>query len=172
MKILKIITYTSTVAVLTGMPFLTQRVHAGPMPVLGQISIQLGRPQQPAPPPPPQYQSNWNDDQKRELRHIYYRLEHANADYEGHRANALREIRHAAEAMGMDLHGSGYAQQWQGSPNYGGYSQQTESQEWSDNALRHSRDRLRELANGIQDDQIRHRLFDAVHELDRALEVR
>jgi hypothetical protein len=134
------------------------------MPVLGQVSIQFGRPQ-------PQYQSSWSDDQRRELRHIYYRLEHANRDYDGHKENALREIRRAAEAMGMDLHGEGYARQWQGSEGYGGYRHEAESQEWSDNALRRAHDRLRDLAESTQD-PVRHHLFDAVHELDRALEGR
>ena len=166
MKIRKIIGYTSTIAAVAGMPFLAQRVQAGPVPVLGQVSIQLGRPQ----PPPPQYQPNWSEDQRRELRHIYYRLEHANKDYDGHLANAQREIRRAAEAMGMDLHGSGYSQQWQGSPNYGGYGQHPESQEWSDNILQRAHDRLRDLANSTQDPVRRH-LYDAVHQLDLALQV-
>lgn len=166
MKIRSIVGYTSTLAVLAGLPLLPLSTQAAPM--LGQVSIQFGHPQQP--PPPAQYQPNWNDDQKRELRHIYYRLEHANQQYDGHKAAALREIRHAGEAMGMDLHGQGYSQQWEGSQGYGGYNQQTQSQEWSDNALRHSRDRLKELAESTQD-PVRHHLFDAVHELDRALEV-
>lgn len=167
MKIRSIITYTSTMAAIAGLPFLTQSAKAGPTPLLGQVSIQFGHPNQP---PPQQYQSNWSDDQKRELRHIYYRLEHANKDYQGHRADALREIRHAAEQMGMDLHGQGYAQEWQGSQGYGGYNQQTESQEWSDNALRHARDRLSDLANSTQD-PVRHDLKEAVHHLDMALQV-
>jgi hypothetical protein len=173
MKIRTIITYTSAVATLAGMPFLTQSVQAGPMPVLGQVSIQFGH-QQPQPQyqpsPQSQYQPNWNDDQRRELRHIFYQLEHANKDYQGHRDNALREIRHAGEAMGMDLHGPGYDRQWQGSPGYGGYGQQqTESQEWSNDTLRRCRDRLRELARNTED-PVRHQLFDAVHELDMALQ--
>jgi len=122
MRIRRLITYALTVAAVGGVSF----------PLFGQVTLHFGLQQQQQPPPPPQqyqqqqpqYQSNWNDDQKRELRHIYYRLEHATSGYDSHRENALREIRAAAEEMGMDLHGSGYAQQWQGSPGYGGYGQQ------------------------------------------------
>src|SRR5579884_482428 len=160
MKIRTIINYTSTVAAIAGLPLLAPSVKAAPTPLLGQISIHLGNNQ---PPPPSQYQPSWSDDQRRELRHIYYRLEHANKDYEGHRSDALREIRRAAEQMGMDLHGQGYAREWEGSQGYGGYNQQTESQEWSDNTLRHARERLRELAESTQD-PVRHHLFEAVHD--------
>jgi hypothetical protein len=181
MKIRGFITYASTVAALGGGLFLAQRVQAGPM--LGQVSIHLGHEQQqPQPPPPPpqyqqqqpRYQPNWNDDQKRELRHIYYRLEHATEGYGGHRENALREIRNAAEIMGMDLRGSGYAQQWQGSPNYGGYGQygqQPQSEEFSEDAIHRAHDRLIDLARNTGDPVRRH-LVDAARELDMALLAR
>jgi len=174
MKIRRIITYASTVSALAGGFFLAQRVQAGPM--LGQVSIHLGHDQQQQQPqyqqPQQQYQSNWNEDQRRELRHIYYRLEHATRGYDGHRENALREIRNAAELMGMDLRGSGYAQQWQGSPNYGGYGQygqQPQSEEFSQQTLQRSRDRLMDLAHNTGEPVRRH-LFDAAHELDMALQ--
>jgi hypothetical protein len=168
MKIQRMISYASIVAALAGVSF----------PVLGQVSIQFGheQQQQPIPPPPqqyqqqPRYQSNWNDDQKRELRHIYYRLEHAaqGQGFDGYRENALREIRTAAEIMGMDLRGSGYAHQWQGSQGYGGYGQQPQSEESSEQTLHRAHDRLIELARNTGDPVRRH-LVDAAHELDKAL---
>jgi hypothetical protein len=170
MKIRRIINYATIVAALAGVSF----------PVLGQVTFHFGPQQQQQPPPPPpqyqqpqqQYQPNWNDDQKRELRHIYYRLEHATRGYGGHRENALREVRTAAELMGMDLRGSGYSQQWQGSQSYGGYGQygqQPQSEEFSQQALERSRDRLMDLAHNTGDPVRRH-LFDAAHELDMALQ--
>ena len=164
MKIRTIFSYTSTVAALAGMPFLAQRVQAGPIPLLGQVSVRFGAPQS-------RYQPNWSDDQRKELRYIFYQLEHANQNYLGHRANAMREIQRAGEAMGMDPHGPGYAPQWQGSPDYYGGYVQPERQDWSDNNLRRCRERLMALANTTQDPVRRH-LFKAVHELDRALRVR
>jgi hypothetical protein len=176
MKIRSIITYTSTIAALVGLPLLSQRVEAAPMPFLGQVSIQFGHSQPQPPPetqpaPEAQYQPNWNDDQRRELRHVFYQLEHATGDYEGHRNNAMHEIRHAGEAMGMDLHGPGYARQWEGSPDYGAYDRQPESQEWSDNTLRRCRDRLSNLADSTGE-PVRHHLREAAHELDKALDAR
>lgn len=167
MKIRTIISSATMVAALAGVPLLAPSLQAGPM--LGQVSIQFGRDRDERP-PPPRYQPSWSEDQRRELRHIFFRLEHANRDYDGHRASAMREIREAAEAMGFDLHGAGYAAQWQGSPTYGGYGE-GQSQEWSDNVLRRSRDRLSELANTTEQ-PVRHELYEAVRELDRALEVR
>jgi hypothetical protein len=161
MKIRRIISYASIVAALAGVSF----------PVLGQVSIQFGHEQQQPryqQPPPPRYQPNWNDDQKRELRHIYYRLEHANQSFDGYRENALREIRTAAEIMGMDLRGSGYSQQWQGSQGYGGYGQQPQSEEFSEQTLHRAHDRLIDLARNTGD-PVRHHLVDAAHELDMAL---
>ena len=163
MKIRPIIRYASIVGALAAMPFLAQSVQAGPVPILGQVNIQIGKPK-------PEYRPHWSDDQQKELRHIYYRLEHADRDYAGHRDSALREIRTAAEEMGMDLHGAGYAQEWQGTRSYGGYGEQAERQEWSQDALRRSHDRLKELANSTED-PVRGHLLDAVHELDMALEV-
>jgi hypothetical protein len=161
MKIRRIISYATIVAAFAGVSF----------PVLGQVSIQFGHEQQPPPPQyqqQPRYQSNWNDDQKRELRHIYYRLEHASQSFDGYRENALREIRTAAELMGMDLRGSGYAQQWQGSQSYGGYGQQPQSEESSEQTLHRAHDRLIDLAHNTGDPVRRH-LVDAAHELDMAL---
>jgi len=168
MKFSSMVSYTSALAALASMPLLTQSIQAGPNPILAQVPAYLG--DQPRP-ERTDYHSNWSDDQRRELRHIFYRLEHANRDYEGHKANALHEIQEAAEAMGMDLHGSGYAQQWEGTRGYGGYDQQTENQAWSDDTLRRCEDRLKDLANDTQD-PVRHDLFEAAHELDRALDSR
>lgn len=163
MKIRSIVSYTSTVAALAGMPFLVQRVQARPIPMSAQIpTVQFGNQQE-----QPQEQSSWNDDQKRELRHIYYRLEHASGDYEGHRSNALHEIRRAADEMGMDLHGSGYTMQSEGSQGYGEYGQQPERQELSGDALQRTHDRLRDLANSAED-PVRQHLFNAAHELNMA----
>ena len=159
--------YTSTLAALAGMPLLVQSAPTTPTPTLGQSSVDFD---QHSDYRPAGYQSNWNDDQRRELRHIFYQLEHANRNYEGHRANAVNEIRRASDEMGMDLHGTGYSMQWQGSPNYGGYDRQTETTAWSDNSLRRCQDRLRDLANSTQD-PVRHHLYNAIHELDRALDV-
>ena len=180
MRIRRIITYASTVAALGSVFFVAQRAE-------GQVSIQFGHQEQQQPryeqQQPQQYQSNWNDDQRRELRHIYYRLEHATQGFGGHRDNALREIRRAAEQMGMDLHGSGYARQWQGSPGYGGYGQQPQggygqqygqqpqSEEFSEDAIRRAHDRLIDLARNTGD-PVRHHLVDAARELDMALLAR
>lgn len=155
MKLRSIIAYGAGLAAITGLPFIAQQASAAPTPMLGQVSIQFGggHPQPEA--------MNWNDDQRRELRHIYWQLEHADRDYDGHRGRALEQIRHAAEDMGIDLHGEGYAQNFGNEPEHQG---------WSDHVLRRDRDRLAELADNA-DGHAQEHLREAIHQLDRALET-
>jgi len=154
-----IATCVSTFAAIAGLPLLAQHAAAAPSSgVLGQISIHFGHDHDQAPPPPQPAPMGFGDDQRHELRHIYWQLEHANHDYNGHRQEAVDQIRRAAEIMGMDLHGEGYDS---------GHGDQP--QHWSDHQLREARDRLADLSGRTGGREHEH-LDRAVHELDRALD--
>ncbi len=154
-----IATIVSTVAAMAGLPLLAQQATAAPSSgILGQISIHFGHDNPPPPAPAPM---GWGDDQRHELRHVYWELEHADRDYDGHRHEAIEQIRKAAEVLGMDLHGEGY----------GAGEGEGEPQHWSDHRLREARDKLADLSNRSAGREHDH-LDRAVHELDRALESR
>jgi hypothetical protein len=146
--------YVSTIAAVAALPLLAQPAAASPASgMLGQISIHIGG-DHPQPQP-----VGWNDDQRRELRHVYWELEHADRDYNGHRHEAMDQIHKAAEIMGMDLHGDGY-----------GEAHGAEPMRWSDHKLREARDKLADLVANTSGHEHEH-LDRAVHELDHALEA-
>jgi hypothetical protein len=108
---------------------------------------------------PSQFQFvQWTEGRRAKLREAYWLLEHANADYNGHRGKAMEHIRKAGELLGMEiLHGRGY--------------EGDHPQEASDARLRHARDLLRDVgaeSGGKELERIRM----AIREIDIALEVR
>jgi hypothetical protein len=50
----------------------------------------------------------WTEERRIKLRRAFWLLEHANADYDGHKVKAMEHIKKAGESLGMDLHGKGY----------------------------------------------------------------
>jgi hypothetical protein len=114
--------------------------------MVAQISVQL-----------PHVEINFGNDRKKQLRRIYWELENANENYGGHKLRAMEEIRHAAEIMGMDLHGEGYP--------HG-----EKPMEWSNGKLHEARDQLADLAEHSGGREQEH-LREAVHEIDRALDL-
>lgn len=144
----KIANYLSTVALAIGLPMGLSTAHASPvsnLPLFAQVDIHV-----------PGIHIEFGEDRRKQLRHAYWLLEQSDRDYHGHRMAAMEEVRKAAHGLGMDLHGEGY----------GG-----EKLHWSDKHLREARDILDDLARhsgGHERDHLR----EAVHQLDRALEVR
>ncbi len=51
---------------------------------------------------------DWTEEKKTQLRRAYWLLEHANADYDGHRIKAMGHIKKLGENYGIELHGKGY----------------------------------------------------------------
>jgi hypothetical protein len=98
----------------------------------------------------------WEEAKKRKLRHAYWLLEQGDADYKGHRAKAMEEIKKAGEMIGMDLKGEGY----------GG-----EKQKWSDEKLREARGLLKDIVDetGLREHE---HIRLAIKEIDKALEVK
>ena len=99
---------------------------------------------------------DWDDAKRRKLRRAYWILEGADHDYRGHRVEAMKEIKKAAEMMGMDLHGDGYG---------GG------RQKWSDERLREARGLVEEVVDKTGRREHEH-LRVALREINKALEVK
>jgi hypothetical protein len=99
---------------------------------------------------------SWEEAKKHKLRHAYWLLSQADRDYDGHRLVAMKEIKKAADMIGMDLKGEGYS---------------GEHQKWSDARLREARQLLKDVV-----DETGHREHEhiriAIKEIDKALEVR
>jgi hypothetical protein len=100
---------------------------------------------------------DWEEAKKHKLRRAYWLLSEADRDYKGHRAKAIEEVKKAGDIIGMDLHGEG----WGG-----------EHQVWSDERLREARQLLIDVAEKSGGAREHEHLRIAIHELDRALEVR
>jgi len=98
------------------------------------------------------------EEDRRELRHVFWQLEHANADYDGHKAAAMEKIREAAELLSLDLRGEGYA------------AGHDEHQSESDRQVRAAREKLEDLATRAEGAE-RDLLREAARQLKRALEV-
>jgi hypothetical protein len=82
----------------------TFNAHAVAAPVvpLGKAAvIQETQPTQPV-------AYEWTEEKRTQLRRAYWLLEHANADYGGHRIKAMEHIKKAGESYGIELHGKGY----------------------------------------------------------------
>jgi hypothetical protein len=101
-------------------------------------------------------QISWEHEKIEKLQHAYHLLEHADGDYAGHKEEAKKSIRKAAEVLGVDLHGKEHPE---------------ESQWKSDRHLREARRILKELifeGNGVEQPHI----HKAIKEIDRALETK
>jgi hypothetical protein len=99
---------------------------------------------------------DWENGKKHKLRHAYWLLDQSDRDYDGHRVKAMEEIRKAGDLIGMDLHGEGYS---------------GEKQKWSDKRLREARGLLKDIVDKTGEREHIH-IRAAIHELDRALEIR
>jgi hypothetical protein len=101
----------------------------------------------------PFMQVSWEQHKIDELSHAYHLLEHSNADYHGHKVEAMHAIKKAAEVLGVELHGG----------------EHHEEDQWdSDRRLREAKRLLEDLAseNGGKEQPHIHR---ALKELDKAL---
>lgn len=58
-------------------------------------------------------QVTWEQNKIEKLQHAYHLLEHADADYGGHRDLAMKSIKKAAEVLGVDLTGKEHAEEGQ-----------------------------------------------------------
>ena len=95
-----------------------------------------------------------------ELAHAYYLLKTANADYHGHRANALHAVENAGKDLGMELKG--------GIP-------EKERQWKSDAQLQEALRLLRDARDKMEDHdrkRVADRLEHAIKEVDAALNTR
>jgi hypothetical protein len=99
----------------------------------------------------------WEEVRAEKLRHAYYLLEHADAEYRGHKVEAMHSVKKAAEVAGVEL-------KW-----HGGHGE--ESQWNSDRRLREARDILTSLATGGHGPEQEH-LHRAIKALDKALETK
>jgi len=95
-----------------------------------------------------------------EVAHAYVLLRLANGDYAGHRANALKELKAAGKALGLDLEGRG-----------SGHERQLKSDEQVAEArrlLRDARDKLEDRDR----DRVTVNVNKAIKELDAALKAK
>lgn len=96
----------------------------------------------------------WEEEKREKLRHAYWLLEHANADYGGHKTEAMKSIKKAAGILDFDL-------AWHG--------EHAHEDQWnSDRRVREAKHILEDLqdeTHGGEQEHIHH----AVHELDKAL---
>lgn len=95
-----------------------------------------------------------------ELAHAYYLLKTANADYKGHRANALHAVENAGKDLGMELKG--------GLPE--------KERQWKSDAQLEEASRLLRDVRDKMEDHDRQRVADrverAIQEIDKALKNR
>jgi hypothetical protein len=98
----------------------------------------------------------WEDARIEKLRHAYALLEKADADYKGHRVEAMHSVKKAAEVLGVELkwNGRGEESQWK-----------------SDRQLTEARRLLKEVADESGAKEQIH-LHTAIKELDKALAVK
>jgi hypothetical protein len=107
---------------------------------------------------PSQFQRvDWTEERRTKLRRAFWLIEHANADYNGHRVKAMEHIKKAAEVLGMDLHGNGY--------------EADRTQKESDLQMRRARELLHEVGKESGGRELEH-IRQAVAEIDHALDVR
>jgi hypothetical protein len=95
-----------------------------------------------------------------ELAHAYVLLAHADADYAGHRGNAMKELTEAGKKLGVKLEGD---------------SSEKEKQWKSDQKLEEARRLLkdaREKFEGEDKDKVAERVDRAISEIDAALRVK
>jgi len=104
----------------------------------------------------PFQQVRWEEAKIDQLRHAYHLLEHADGDYGGHRAEAMRSIKKAAEILGAELTWKGHAE---------------ESQWKSDRRLREAKSLLRNLVDETHGKEQAH-IERAMKEIDKALSLK
>jgi hypothetical protein len=98
----------------------------------------------------------WEATRVEKLRHAYHLLEEANGDYSGHRVEAMRSIKKAGDFLGVDIKGSGHAE---------------ESQWTSDHRLQQSKQLLEELVDEGQGKEQPH-IKRAIKEINKALSLK
>ena len=91
------------------------------------------------------------------LADAYATLEHADADYHGHRVRAMRQIKDAAKELGEPLHGDGHAR---------------EAQSKSDGELHTAEGLLQEAKSGIAKKKVLEHINAALAQLNTALKIR
>jgi hypothetical protein len=149
MKLLSLPKFVSAAAFLAVLPLGISRAHAISAPASPDSN---GAVWQQA----PVERMAWTEEKRHKLRHAFWLLEQADRDYHGHKDAALKEIKKAGDLMGLDLHGEGY----------GGARQK-----WSDERLREARQALDDIVDKSAGREHKH-IRAAIHEIDRALEVR
>ncbi|HEX3988534.1 MAG TPA: hypothetical protein VHZ30_03825 [Verrucomicrobiae bacterium] len=98
----------------------------------------------------------WTEEKRMQLRRAYWLLEHANANYEGHKAKAMEHIKKAGERFGIELHGKGYE---------GEHKQGT-----SDERLREAKEELQKVFRESNSKELPH-IENAIKEINHALKV-
>ena len=99
----------------------------------------------------------WEEAKIEKLRHAYYLMDHAKQDYHGHRVEAIRHLKKAGEALGVEIKGGG--------PH-------PEEHQWdSDRNLTEAKHILEGLVDETHGTEQEH-LHNAVKELEKALAVK
>jgi hypothetical protein len=104
--------------------------------------------------------SAYADTPREELAHAYRLLRDAKADYDGHRGKALAHLRHAGEALDLNLEGD---------------APKGERQYKSDESLAEARRLLGDVRDKLEardKDKAADRVDKAIEEIDKALRVR
>jgi len=99
---------------------------------------------------------------REEIKHAFHLLKWANADYHGHKAAAMDELKAAGREVGYDLEGE--QDRWH-----------AEHQWKSDDQLREARRLLRHARDHYENadrEHLAHHIEKAIKELDAALDVR
>ena len=106
----------------------------------------------------PRYQEmGWEHTKVEKLQHAYRLLEHADGDYAGHKALAMKSLKRASEILGVEIHGAPHVE---------------ENQWTSDRQLREAKHLLEDLAVETGGGEEQAHLHKALKEIDRALAVK
>jgi hypothetical protein len=147
MKIQRLSDYVSMAALAALLPFTMMSSRAAQAPSIldaNNAVLQQAQPQRVA----------WEEAKRHKLRTAYWLLEHADREYDGHRKEAMKEVKKAGDVIGMDLHGEGY----EGEPKWE-----------ADKRLREARKLLKEVRLETGGGEEHRHLRLAVHEIDVAL---
>lgn len=149
MKTRSIIAQISTGAGLALLSFGISNAHASsptPVPNTGPIFQYQYRP------------VAWEHSRVEKLQHAYHLLEHAEADYGGHKGLAMKEIKKASDVLGVEVHGNGH---WA-----------AEEGQWnSDRHLREAKHLLEDVSSETGGGEEQAHLHKAIKEIDRALAI-
>jgi hypothetical protein len=97
---------------------------------------------------------------REEMVHAYHLLKWADADYHGHKAAAMEELKAAGKELNLDMEGAGW---------------EHESQRKSDEQLKEARRLLRDSRDKLEEgdrNRVAKHVEKAVKELDSALEIK